>query len=322
MFRTIVVLFVLGAYFTNQGLALSVAANNTTLGCGTTSVTFTFDCTFTGSVFITGNTTGVTFPGLGSPPYIETVTNGSITFDIDIAPGAPTNFNVSFNVLNSDLPCGTGNASESFTTTCVLPPNYSCATAIPLPISTNTCTFQSFTTTNSTIASSVPSCGIAGYHDLWYSFTANNTTVTLETGSLPGTVGHYGLYTACGGNSIDCSIIIPGTGVTSFDLTGLAVGADYYLQMLFLPDNSGQDQSLCLHSTTVAPPTCPNTITVSDAGANPPNQSYDAADIITTSGACNVTGTNITFSAGQEISLNAGFDSGMSFEAVIGVCVP
>ena len=313
-------LFVLGA--TLQLHALNVTADNTSLSCGINPVTFTFDCSFTGSVLVNGSGNGISFSGLSGPPYIETVTNGQISFDIEITGSATTNFNISFVVLSTNLGCAMNNdnVSESFNHDCVLPGNDNCTTAIALPISTNSCNYQSFTTANGTIAASNPSCGGAGYHDLWYSFEANNTTVTFEYGSIPGTVGYYGLYNSCGGSEIDCDIMIPGTGITSFDFSGLTVGNEYRLQLMYLPGNSGSDQTICLHSSTVE--TCPENIIVSDTGGNPPNQSYNAATMIITNGACNVTGTNIIFTANQEITLNAGFDSSTSFEAVIGVCVP
>ena len=302
--------------------ALSVTANDTSLGCGVNNITFTFDCAFTGTVLINGSTTGIEFTGLSGPPYLETVTNGEIAFDIEISGSAPTNFNISFIVLSSNLGCASNNdsASESFTHDCNLPGNDNCATATVLSVSINSCNYESFTTSNGTVAATNPSCGGAGYHDLWYSFNANNSTVTFEYGSVPGTVGYYGLYSSCGGTEIDCDIIIPATGITSFDFTGLTVGSDYFLQFMYLPGNSGMDQTLCLHSTTES--SCPSNIIVSDGGSNPPNQSYDAADMIITSGACNVSGADILFTAGQEVSLNIGFDSGSDFEAVITVCVP
>lgn len=324
MKRLLFLLFSFCFLSTNQLSALSVSANSTTLNCGTNNITFTFDCGFSGSVLINGTTTGVSFPGLSGPPFIETVTNGVIDIDIDIAASAPTSFTVSFIVLSSNLGCANNNdsASEGFTTNCVLPVNDNCATATALTISTNSCTLQTFSTTNGTTAMSNPSCGGGGYHDLWYSFIANNTTVTFEYGDVPGTVGYYGLYGSCGGAELACSIIIPATGTFSFDLTSLSVGSEYFLQVLYLPGNSGSDQTVCLHSTTVQS-SCPTNVVVSDAGPNYPNQSYDSGDIIETNGACNVNGGNIIFTAEQSIEFQMGFDSGIGdFEAVIGVCVP
>lgn len=322
MFRFVFLFILFNLVDYGTTFALSVTADDTALECGINNVTFTFDCAFTGTVLINGSTTGVDFPTLTGPPYLETVTNGMISFDIEISGSAPSSFNISFVVLSSNLGCASpnDNVSEGFTHDCVLPGNDNCATATSLTISTNSCSYEAFTTSNGNVAASNPTCGGAGYHDLWYTFNANNTTITFEYGSVPGTVGYYGLYSSCGGMEIDCDIIIPATGITSFDFTGLTVGSDYYLQFMYLPGNSGSDQTLCLHSTTVT--SCPSNIIVSDGGSNPPNQSYDAADMIITSGACNVTGSNIIFTAGQEVSLNVGFDSGVSFDAVIDVCVP
>lgn len=324
-------ILLLSIYFFSytQLSALSVTASNTNLSCGLNNVTFTFDtnsidCNFTGSVLINGTGNGIGFPGLNGPPYIETVNGGMISFDIEISSAAAANFNISFIVLSSNLPCAVNNdnASVSFTHGCILPINDNCATAAPLTISTNSCTPQVFTTVNGNTALTVPSCAITDYEDLWYSFIANNTTVTFEYANLPGSFGHYGLYTSCGGTELDCSMIVPGQNIFSFDLTGLTVGDDYLLQVLYNPGFAGMDQTVCLHSTTVQP-MCPLNIVVSDAGANMPNQSYDSADVISTNGNCTVTGSGYIYTAEQSIEFNIGFDSGVGdFEAVIGDCIP
>ena len=308
--------------FSNQLSALSVTANTTNLDCGLTNVTFTFDCAFTGNVIVNNPATGISYPGLSGNPILEPVTNGIIAFDVNVSSLAPTSFNISFVVISSDMGCAvvSDGAAANFSHTCILPPNDNCATAIPLTISTNTCNPQFFTTTNGNVAAVNPSCGGAGYHDLWYSFTANNATVTFEYGNVPGTVGYYGLYASCGGSELACSVMIPATGTFSFDLNNLNVGTTYYLQVMYLPGNSGQDQSLCLHSVTA--PSCPTNVVVSTGGSNPPNQAYQATNEISTNGTCNVMGSDVIFTAGQAIELNIGFDSGTIFEAVIGACTP
>ncbi len=320
----------LGVFFTfiifsRSLLALSVVPSPSIVTCGTTTITFTFDCAFTGSVLIPFTPSGVTQSGSS----VKVVSNGVVTFDISVAPSAGSNFSLNFVVISSDMvaTCAPINASvnASFTTSCVMPPNNDCANALPLSISTDACIPMAFSTTNTSSSGSIPSCGVAGYFDLFYTFNANNDTITMEIPGIPGTVGHYGLYDACPANGaeLDCSIMISFTGST-YKFTNLIVGADYYLQLLFIPSTAGTDQEICLHSTTAQPViNCPTVTIVSDAGPNLPNQSYSTSQTISTSGPCVLGSTGIVFNAGTEIILGPGFSTGaFGFEAVIGGCTP
>lgn len=307
-----------------QMYCLSVSPSPSMLSCGTTTVTFTFDCSFNGTVLVNNSNSGVSFSGA----TVKSVTAGSLTFDVNVNSNAATSFSLNFVIIGSDnISCANVNdsANAAFTHDCILPPNNDCANAAVLNISTSSCTASIFATNNSSSSGSTPSCSVSGYNDLWYTFNANNDTVNLEIPNVPGTVGFYALYDDCpssGGAELQCSIIIPASTGTSFELLGLNVGSDYIIQTLFLPGNSGQDQEICIHSTTPNTP-CPTNVIVSDAGPNFPNMSYTSSQEIITNGACNITTGGLIYNAGQSVTLNAGFDSGPgSFEIMIGGCTP
>jgi len=307
--------------------ALSVVPNPSTLACGMTSVTFTFDCSFTGTVFIPSSPNGVSY----TDNTTASVTAGQLTFDVTVTSAATQNFLVNFVVLSSDMSaCAPNNSSAaaSLSHTCILPPNNDCAGAISLSISNNSCTSISYETLHSTDSGNSPNCAPPDYLDLYYTFNANNDTVTMEVPAVPGTVGFYALYDSCpnnGGNQLVCSIIIASQNMT-FPLTGLTVGQDYYIQLLFLPGNAGIDQQICLHSTTVTMPpnNCMANITVSDIGPNFPNISYQSSQSISTAGITTVTTSGVVYDAGTEVILNPGFETGLNvvFEAKIGGCTP
>lgn len=321
------VLIVLAIFLTKDSFALDVTASVTSLSCNTTNVKFTFDCAFNGTVLIPNPQAGVTYPELTGPVFIETVTSGMISFDIQSSASASSIITVSFIVLSSDLNCALSNdsASVDIMNGCGTIPNDDCAGATPLTISQNSCMYQAYPTDLGNVANSIPSCGIPLYHDLWYSFIANNDTIILEFNSLPGNVGFFGLYTDCpnnGGIELDCSIIVPATGTTNLEFTGLMIGDQYLVQMLYIFTSPSADQELCLHSTTPIVP-CETNIMVSDIGPNFPSMSYQASQVISTNGPTQLTATGIIFDGGGGVELNPDFDTaGFTFEAVVIGCTP
>lgn len=296
---------------------LTVTSDISTLGCNNNNVTFTFSCNFSGTVLLTTNAgAGVTFPN--NTTGLATITNGSINLDVDVQSNAPINFNIKFVVITSNAGCTVASdaATALFNHTCILPINNDCANAIPLNVSVNSCTYSTFATDNATASGHVPSGGGTGYDDLWYSFTALNTTATLEYNSLPGTVAYYGLYDGCpgsGGNELASSIIIAfSSPAGSIQFTGLTVNATYIVQLLHLDSQSGNDQEICLHGPQ---PPCPTSIVVSNGGINIPNMSYLGCGVISTQGTTQVTTSGVSYEAPQVI-LNPGFSSGSGvFEA-------
>lgn len=257
----------------NNTYGLSVTPSVSNLLCGTSTVTFTFDCAFTGNVLFTSSppssisysiTSGLLYP----------VVNGEIEFDVTVGvSNAPGTFNVNFVVLSTDMPgCAavTDAANTNVNFNCVVPSNDVCAGAIPLTIATNTCSVASYSTLNSTTPSpaETPSCqSFGGWADLWYIFTANNTTITMEMISAPGFLGVSDLYNGTNGcanlgSAVQCNTIVVGGGATVV-FTGLIVGDVYYLRLWHNPIENGTDQEICLHSTTPQPPACPNMVMLS-----------------------------------------------------------
>lgn len=311
----------------NVGMALTVTPSNSVTNCGINTITFTFDCAFTGSVLINNPPAGVTFPGLSGPPYLETVTGGSISFDVEVGGSAPSNYNINFIVLSSNMGCASNNdsAAAAMSSTCILPPNDQCVDAEILTIGSTSCTYEIYSTSNATSSGSVPTCSNPGFLDLWYTFNANNSTVVMEFGSLPGTFAYYALYDDCpggGGVQVSCEIMVPGTGATNATFSNLTVGSNYILQLLFLSSEAGNDQEICLQSATVTS-SCDTNVTISDNGSNPPNTSYQVSNDITTSGTCNINGSGIIFDAGNSVLLNSGFSTaGNNFEVLVLGCTP
>lgn len=296
---------------------LTVTPSVSQLDCNNNNVTFTFSCNFSGTVLVvTNGGSGITFPN--NSTGLATVTNGSLNLDVDVQSNAPTNFNIKFVVLASNAGCAVINdeAIALFNHTCILPVNNDCANAIPLNVSVNSCTYSTFATDNATASGQVPSGGGTGYDDLWYSFTALNTTATLEYSNLPGTFGYYGLYDGCpgsGGNELASSFINAFSGPGSIQFTGLTINATYIVQLLHLPNQSGvANQEICLHAPQ---PPCPTSIVISNGGVNLPNVSYLGCGVISTQGVTQVTTSGVTYEAPQVI-LNPGFSSGSGvFEA-------
>lgn len=321
IFRTI--LFLSSFLISIQLLALNVSPSPSSLVCGTQAVTFTFDCAFTGQVLIANPPSGVNFPNQITTAYIEDVTNGSITFDVEVSLAATSNFNISFIILSSNNNCtqGVQSINATLVNLCDVLVNDDCSGAITLNVSSGSCSFLSFKTTNGN-PGYTPSCPPAGYIDLWYSFTANNSTIVLEYSSLPGTLGFAALYNNCpqsGGTEVACSIIVSGN-TANVTFNSLTVGNTYLLQMMHLPSSSGTDQQICLHS---ASPACPTNLFLSDSGPIFPNNSHQASNKIETLGFCTVSSNGITYKSGDSIILGPGFETGtVEFGATIGGCTP
>ena len=216
---------------------LNVTYTPVTLSCGTYTMIGTFvDCEFTGSVFVNGG--------------VVNVTDGTMTFDISIATGDASPLTISGFVLSSDdTNCASVNESfsTSLTHTCSPPPaNNDCSGAELLVISDLTCNFESFETSSHNGSGTVPSCGGAGYYDLWYEFEANYSEVTVEFGSFPGTIIYFAVYDGCGGSEISCHFLFG--GINTGLVEGLTAGEIYKVQVLTLPGASGGMQEICMYN--------------------------------------------------------------------------
>jgi len=323
--------FLLFLFLTNINLsALTVTPDASVIYCGTTTVTFTFDCPFTGFVLLAGAgpPSGITFSNepITSPPFYDVV-NGEITFDIDIATNTASSFPITFLVVSSDQACavaGSDNATATVNYNCILPANDDCPIAFPIGVESNTCTHLNFSTINTTSTGLNPSCDPSAYVDLWYSFYANNTTVVFEYNEFPGVIVFLGLYSDCpnnGGVELDCQQVLNTTNTPgSVNLTGLTVNTKYYLQLNF-NRASGTNQSFCLQSNTPTAP-CMYNVVVSDIGPNLPASSYQTSAVIETSGNTTVTTPGVIYDAGVCVDLNPGFECIADFEIIIAGCTP
>ncbi len=234
--------------------ALSVSYSPSTLSCGTTVVTATFDCAFSGSVFMSASG-GADFD---TDPPIYTATNGTLTFNLIIEPGDATTITLSANILSSDLACATGSNNQTNATVshdCIPPPNDNCVNATFVPITQASCVLTENQTANQTVSGTVPSCSISGYVDLWYTFTANNTTVSMFLGNLPGSFARYGVYESCGGTEKGCGFYLQ-NGAAQM-ISGLTIGEDYVVQIQTISSASGGIQEVCFFSQTSQNSTVP-----------------------------------------------------------------
>ncbi len=109
-------------------------------------------------------------------------------------------------------------------------PNEDCSGALPIPISTTGELSDSVFQRNvyaAPVASSIPNCGGGTnvYNDLWYRFTANDTSIAVVPEAYS---GFYQLFSGgCGSlTSVTCN---PGNTVFT-PLTGLTIGQQYYLR--------------------------------------------------------------------------------------------
>lgn len=231
----VLVLFSSGTLY---GLSVDYTPND--LSCGTNTIEGTFvNCSFTGSVLINGT--------------VVTVTNGSMTFTVSVASGTASPFSISGVVVSSDDgSCAPGSEpfSNTVTHTCSPPPaNNECSGAELLVISDLTCNFESFSTSGQDGTGTLPSCGIAGYYDLWYEFEANYSEVSVEFGSFPGTLLYFAVYDDCGGNEISCHMLFGGVKIGLVE--GLTEGEIYKIQVLTLPGSSGGMQEICMYNDFV-----------------------------------------------------------------------
>ena len=312
--------------------ALSVQADVTNFTCKLTTVNFTFDCEFSGQVWVpVAPPAGITYSNAPSTtaPYWDVV-DGKINFDIDVDnAGNSGSWNINFLVISSsDTTCAMpiiDNASINMTYDCLMPPNDNCSLAIPLNVSFGSCSILNFDTNNTSFSGINTSCHNFNWVDLWYSFTANNNTITLEYASNPGILAYYTIFSDCpsnGGSELSCVQIINSNGQPgAVNISIPTIGQQYYLQTSFNSSENGTDQSFCLHSATVPAP-CPSQITVSDAGPDLPNNSYTASDFIQTSGSAVVSLPGVIYDAVSYVELNAGFACDSEFEIKLDGCIP
>lgn len=241
--------FLLLLFFQLESYALSLTLSPSSIGCGTSTVTGTFDCAFTGTIVL--NVSGGV--ELDAATSIVSVSNGSFNIDLIVQGSDSSPFNISGVVIASNLSCAVVNTnySKSMTHSCVLPDNDECSDAKVLVIGDLICNYTS-TDTDNTQSSTVPTCGGAGYVDLWYEFDCQGSEITLELGTFPGNVIYYAMFEEnCGGTQVACGLLTT-FGSNFVTVTGLTDGLIYKIQILHITSASGPEQEVCIYTDLAA----------------------------------------------------------------------
>jgi hypothetical protein len=142
-----------------------------------------------------------------------------------------------------------------------LPGNDDCASAQPITAGP-TCVA---TTGNNACASSpvgVPTClsTFVTFRDVWYSFAANTTSANVRVTYGTASDAYYAVYDGCGGAQLACGQALSGA---DNNLTGLTVGATYYVQVLS-PTATAGTFDICV-TDFVLPDPCTNIINITCA---------------------------------------------------------
>lgn len=139
------------------------------------------------------------------------------------------------------------------------PANNNCASAINLSVNA-ACVQTSGTTYGATTQTLYPACVGNANDDVWYTFTANNYTQTVQvTGSatfdavLEVFSGSCGAYTSLG-----CVDNTFSAGTESITLTGLNPGSQYFFRVYDYYSSSGSTFSVCVSGTSIIAGTQPN----------------------------------------------------------------
>jgi len=249
--------FFLLFYFTviNCSAALDISFNPLNAGCGSQIVTATFDCNFSGLIYLSWpDNVDISEIGDNTDGYISVV-NGVFQFVLNVDDFTPESFSFDFDILTSDNSSCADPVNDDFSTTythdCVFPDNNLCIEAITLPVFIGDCNTISFSTAGATATPSSVDCGNGNdYYDLWYKFTATNEIVNLKVDSGPGELLDACIYSSCGQSVIyDFTIdSIP----DNFLINSLEVGNEYILVLKKMPSAFG-DQKICLWTTVALP---------------------------------------------------------------------
>lgn len=228
---------------------VTVAYSPQNLNCGTTTITATFSCSFSGNVLVTTTNTGVTIGSTG----IMAVVNGVGTIPITLTTSAPNPVTIRVTVLTTNnTGCAAVNdfAINTISHTCVLPTNDDCNGATSLTVNVPNCSPLPYTATNATNQSGYTTCGPFAYRDVWFSFTVVNTTITMSLGAIPGDFLYYSLFANCSSNSyLACNLILE-NGTANF--TSLTVGQIYKIRLSLVSPDAG-NVNICLKATSVLP---------------------------------------------------------------------
>jgi predicted adenine nucleotide alpha hydrolase (AANH) superfamily ATPase len=106
-----------------------------------------------------------------------------------------------------------------------------CANAVPL-IPGTTCSYTTGTFNGMTISSAAPSCGSSSIQDVWYMFTATDSTMSISLSSQSGlNHGFQIIQGSCNGTVVQC-VNNNGTSNSEFYFgNGFIPGQDYYVRV-------------------------------------------------------------------------------------------
>lgn len=156
---------------------------------------------------------------------------------------------------------GTGSGSSTFTTCITNPPaapsNDNCSGATALTVN-GSCVNTSATSYGGT--QSLGGCSGTADDDVWFMFTANNYTQTIQVTPSSGMDAVLQLYSgACGSlTSITCEDVGFTGGNEVISATGLTPGATYYVRVYDYYSTGGYPFSICVSGAAITGTTQPN----------------------------------------------------------------
>lgn len=145
------------------------------------------------------------------------------------------------------------------------PANDECAGAITLTPSSSTCSLSNSNTNNAT--QSLPACGTGSADDdVWFKFNATTTSHVVKVFSADFDMTFDVRTGACNGTSIACVNATGVGGTESTLLTGLTVGATYYIRVYSQEVGTGGNGfDICIGPPAPANDNCSGAILLSSA---------------------------------------------------------
>ncbi len=157
---------------------------------------------------------------------------------------------------------GTGSGSSTFTTCLTNPPpppaNDNCVGAINLTVGTG-CTSTAGTAYGAT--QSMPACVGTADDDVWFKFTANSYTQTINVTGSASMDPVLELFngSACGTlASLECEDLTFSGGTETINAVGLVPGQVYYFRIYDYYSGGGYSYSVCVVGNPIPPGTQPN----------------------------------------------------------------
>ena len=230
----------------NSGLScIFVTFSPNFAACGTTRIYASANCAFDGTVSlqIIGEASNIIVP-----TGIITVNNGEFSFDITVSENAPGFIAIQTLVVsswNDPGNCVLGETCEPTTliTSCAVPANDNCETAIDMAVSGDDCEMQAFSNHLWNPSGMGSSCETDENRDFFFRWIATTEEMIVETGDLPSPTMHLEVFTSCFGGNIYCQPAMPYQQIA---LNGLIPGNDYYLRFSDVTDAEEGVLELCI----------------------------------------------------------------------------